>query len=89
MAIIKMRYSIEPKDRTHVKGYGFLSIGKNITGKYSQKILGSAKKSASDAIKTASKRAVQKLVEATGYVIGNKIADKLYKNLKQRRKHRT
>ena len=32
--------------------------------------------SATDAIKTASKRAVQKTAEATGDLIGNKIADK-------------
>ena len=25
---IKMRYSIEPKDKIYVKGYGFLSFGK-------------------------------------------------------------
>ena len=25
-----MRYSIEPRDRRHVKGYGFLSFAKNI-----------------------------------------------------------
>ena len=25
-----MRYSIEPKDRIHVKGYGFLSFAKNM-----------------------------------------------------------
>ena len=25
-----MRYSIEPKDRRYVKGYGFLSFAKNI-----------------------------------------------------------
>ena len=34
------------------------------------------KKSATDAIKTASKRAIQKTAEATGDLIGNKIADK-------------
>ena len=33
---IKMRYSIEPKDRTYVKGYGFLSFAKN-TSKYLSK----------------------------------------------------
>ena len=43
-----MRYSIEPKDRIYVKGYGFLSLAKNIStdatkvakvmsNKYSQK----------------------------------------------------
>ena len=25
-----MRYSIEPEDRIYVKGYGFLSFGKNM-----------------------------------------------------------
>ena len=59
MNIIKMRYSIDPIDRSYVKGYGFLSfatnIGKNICSKYNQKFVDSAKKSATDAIKTASK----------------------------------
>ena len=35
------------------------------------------KKSTADAIKTASKRAIQKTAEATGDLIGNKIADKI------------
>ena len=76
-----MRYSIEPRDRIYVKGYGFLSfaknIGKNLSNKYSQKLLDTAKKSTTDAIKTASKRAIQKTAEATGDLIGNKIADKI------------
>ena len=76
-----MRYSIEPKNRRYVKGYGFLSfaknMGKNISNKYSQKLFDSAKMSAVDAIKTTSKRAIQKLAEATGNLIGNKIADKI------------
>ena len=80
MNIIKMRYSIEPRDRIYVKGYGFLSfaknIGKNLSNKYSQKLIDTAKKSTTDAIKTASKRAIQK-TEATGDLICNKIADKI------------
>ena len=40
-------------------------------------LLDSAKKSTTDAIKTASKRAIQKTAEATGDLIGNKIADKI------------
>ena len=52
-----MRYSTEPRDRIYVKGYGFLSFAKNIgkclSSKYGQKILDSAKKSPTDAIKTA------------------------------------
>ena len=64
-----MRYSIEPNERRHVKGYGFLSfarnigthatkVAKNISNKYGQKLANTAKKSATDAIKVASKRAV-------------------------------
>ena len=81
MKIIKMRYSIEPRDRMCGKGYGFLSfaenMGKNVSNKYGQKLLGSAKKSTTDAVKTASERAIEKTAEATGDIIGNKIADKI------------
>ena len=81
MGIIKMCYSFESRDRRYVKGYGFLSfaknIGKNITNMYNKKLVDSAKKFATDAIKTASKRAIQKTTEATGDLIGNKIADKI------------
>ena len=66
-----MRFSIEPRDRRYVKGYRFLAfaknIGKNISSMYSQKLVDSAKKSATDTIKTASKRSIQKTIEATGY----------------------
>ena len=83
-----MHYSIEPRGRRHVKEYGFLSFAKsigthaakaakNMSNKYSQKIVGTAKKSATDAIKTASKRAIHKIAQATGDLIGNKIADKI------------
>ena len=58
-----MRYSIEPRDIIYVKGYGFLSfaknIGKNLSNNYGQKLLDSAKKSTTDAIKTTSKKAIQ------------------------------
>ena len=59
-----MRYSIEPRDRRYVKGYGFLSFAKNIgkilSNKYSQKLFDSAKLSTTDVIKAASKRAIKK-----------------------------
>ena len=81
MSRIKMRYSIEPKDRIYVKGYGFLpfakNMGKDLSNKYSQKRLDTAKKYTTDAIKTVSKRAIQKPEEAIGDLIGNKIADKI------------
>ena len=83
-----MRYSIEPRERRYVKGYVFLSFARNIgthaakaaknmSNKYSQKLVDTAKKSATDAIKTVSKRAIQKTAEATGDLVGNKIADKI------------
>ena len=76
-----MRYSVEPNDRIFAKGYGFLffakNMGKRLSNKYGQKVLDTAKKSPTDAIKTASKRAIHKTAEATGDLIGNKIADKI------------
>ena len=72
-----MRYSIEPRERKSVEGYGFLSFARNLNNKYGQKLIDSAKKSATDAFKIASKRAIQKTAEATGDLIGNKIADKI------------
>ena len=86
MKIIKIRYSIEPRDIKHerwiyVKGYGFLSfaknMSKNLNNKYGQKVLDNAKKSIADAIKTASKIEIQKTAETTGDLVGNKIADKI------------
>ena len=82
-----MRYSIEPRDRIYVKGYGFLSfaknMGKRLSNKYGQKLFDSAKKSTAGAIKTASKRAIQKTAEATGDLIDNKITYKITSVLKK------
>ena len=91
-----MHYSIEPKERRHVKGYGFLSfarniathatkVAKNMSNKYGQKLADTAKKSATNAIKTASKRAIQKTAEATGDLVSNKIADKITSTSKKPR----
>ena len=74
IVFIKIRYWVEPRDRIYVKGYGFLSfaknMGKSLSNKYGQKRINSAKRSTADAIKTASKRAIQKRAEATGDLIG-------------------
>ena len=79
-----MQFSVQPRDRIFVKGYGFLSsakhsknISKNLSDKYSQKRLHHAKQSATDALKTSSERVIQKTAEATGDLIDNKIADKI------------
>ena len=52
-------------------------MGKNLSNKYSQKLFDTAKKSTTDAVKTTSKRAIQKTAEVTGDLIGNKITDKI------------
>ena len=53
------------------------NMGKSLNNKHDQKFLDCAKKSTADAIKAASKRAIQKTAKATGDLIGNKIADKI------------
>ena len=83
-----MLYSIEPRERRYVKGHGFLSfarnlgthaikVAKSLNNKYGQKLADSAKKSATDALKIAGKRAIQKTAEATGDSVGNTIANKI------------
>ena len=78
--------TIEP--RIYVKGYGFLPLAKdisknatkvatNMSNEYSQKLLDSAKKSTTGAIKTASKRTIQKTAEPTSDLICSKTADKI------------
>ena len=68
-----------------VKGYGFLPFAKyigkiltkNLSGKYSQEILDLAKQSETDRIKTSSKRALQKIAEATSDLTGSKTVNKI------------
>ena len=55
----------------------WVNISKDLSGKCNQKIFDHTKQSATDALQTASKRAIQNTAEATGDVIGNKIADKI------------
>ena len=78
---IKMRYLIGSGDKIYVKWNGFLyfakNIGKSLSNKYGQKILDSAKKSTTEAIKVLQKEQFKKTAEATGDLIGNKIADKI------------
>ena len=52
------------------------NIGKNLSNKYGQKLDNTAKKSATDALKTANKRAIQKTAEATGDLVSSNIVDK-------------
>ena len=57
----------------------FLSflLSKSLNSKYSQILLDDDNQSATAVFKTSSKRVIQKTVEATSYLIGNRIADKI------------
>ena len=58
------------------------NIGKNEKkrNKYKKKFLDYGELSATDTLKTASKRAIAEIAEATGSLIGNKIDDKISKS---------
>ena len=76
-----MHYSIKPRERRYVKGYGFLSfakkIGRNLSNKYGQKLVDIAKKYATDALKIAGKKSIQKTAQAIEDLVGNEIADQI------------
>ena len=90
-----MCYSVEPRKRRYIKGFGFLSFarkfgnkygkklmntaiktGANFNSKYGKKLTDTAIKTGKDFATTAGKKIVHKSAEATGDLIGNKIADK-------------
>ena len=84
-----MRYSTKPRFRNYIKGYGFLSFAINFGNKYGKKLMNTATKTGMDAAKIASKRVVQKTAEATGYLIGKKIADQITSIGKTKEKPKT
>ena len=62
------------------------NTSKNLSNKYGsgmlamrQELLYYAIQSVTEALKTSSKRVIQKVAEATGDLIGNKIANKIFK----------
>ena len=68
-----MRYSIQPRERRFVKGYGFMSFARNFNDKYSKSLMDLSKTFA----KSAGKKILKETAKATGDLIGNKIADKI------------
>ena len=85
------RYSTGPRVQIFVKGYRFLSlarnirknigktVSKNLSSKYSQKLIDHGKQSATDALKTASRRVIQITAKGSGDSIYIKIGDKITK----------
>ena len=84
-----MKYSTKPRFRKYVKGYGFLSFARKFDDIYGKKLMDTATKTGMDDAKTASKRVIQKIAEATRDLIGNKIADKITSIGKSKEKEKT
>ena len=72
-----MCYSIEPKKRIYVKGFGFMSFARNFSDKYSKSLIDKGIDVSKTFAKTAGKRIFEESAKATGDLIGNKIADKI------------
>ena len=84
-----MTYRTDNKIRKYVKGYGFMSFAKNFGNKYEKKIMNKGISAASEFNqskygkiesefgKIAGKKIFKKFAEATGDLIGSKIADKV------------
>ena len=73
------RSSVEPKTRKYVKWYEFLSFARYQSDKYGTELLDTATRTGLYALKSASKKGVDRVAEATGAFIGNKIVDKIVK----------
>ena len=87
-----MRYSVEPRERRYIKGYGFLSFARNFSNKYGKKLMNTAiktganfnskygKKLADTAIKTGKNFATtagKKTVHKSAEATGDLISNKI------------
>ena len=94
-----MRYSLEPHYRRYVQGQGFMSFARNIGNKYvkkifdvsqsmkkkyGKKILDSSLSAGKDFAKIVGKKVFTKSAEATGDLIGKKIADRITKSARNK-----
>ena len=91
-----MRYSIEPHYRRYVQGQGFMSFARNIGNKYGKKIFDKSLDVGKSMKKKYDKKILDnslsagkdfaKSAEATGDLIGNKIADRITKSTRNKAK---
>ena len=72
-----MRYSIEPRERRYVKGYGFMSFARNFSDKYSKSLINKGIDVSKKFAKTAGKKILKETAKTTGDLTDNKIADKI------------
>ena len=68
-----MRYSIEPRERRFVKGYGSMSFARNFRDRYSKSLMDKGIDVSKKFAKTAVKKILKETAKATGDLIGNKI----------------
>ena len=74
-----MRYSIEPRERRYVKGYGYMSFAINFNDKYGKSLRDASKTFA----KTAGKEILKETAKATGDLIGSKLLIRLRQSLQK------
>ena len=55
-----MRYSIEPRERRYVKGYGFVTFARNFNDKYSKSLMDKGIDVSKTFAKTAGKKYLKK-----------------------------
>ena len=77
-----MRYSIEPRERRYVKGYGFMSFARNFSDKYSKSLMDKG----IDVRKTFAKIAGKKILKETAKAteVNNEILKERYISPKDR-----
>ena len=74
-----MRYSIKPKERRYVKGYGFLSFARNFGNKYGKKLMNTAIKTGTNFDSKYGKKLTDtaiKTVKDFAMIAGKKIVHK-------------
>ena len=72
-----MCYSIEPRERRYVKGYGFMSFARNFSDKYSKSLMDKGINLSKRLLKLLVKKILKETAKATGDLIGIKTADKI------------
>ena len=72
-----MRYSIEPRERRYVKGYGFMPFARNFSDKYSKSLMDKGIDVSKIFAKTTGTKILKETGKAAGDLIGNKIADNI------------
>ena len=60
-----MKYSLEPKYRKYVQGYGFLSFAKKFRDKYGKKLMNTATKTGANAAKKFGDKYGKKIMDTT------------------------